>query len=192
MGSVTASQCAPRAAAGSLRGLPAALAPFRFDQTWTFDVGPGEMWAVLERTGDFRRWWPWLRELSGDGLVPGGRNVCVVRAPISYTLRFTVTVRELVPGRFVAADVDGDLAGPARLEIGPAGKRRGGARVRLTWEMELRRPMLRTAARFGRPVMEWGHDWVVANGMRQFLGRALRVDTGHDHDYDHDRRPGTA
>jgi hypothetical protein len=156
------------------------------------------MWAVLEQTGDFRRWWPWLRELSGDGLVPGGRNVCVVRAPIPYTLRFTVTVRELVPGRFVVADVDGDLAGPARLEIGPADEPNpaeepgGGTTVRLTWEMELRRPVLRTAARFGRPVMEWGHDWVVANGMRQFLGRALRVDTGHDHDLDHDRGPGTA
>lgn len=195
---VTAFQSAPRAAAGSLRGLAAALAPFRFDQAWTFDVPPGEIWALLERTGDFRRWWPWLRELSGDGLVPGGRNVCVVRAPIPYTLRFTVTVRELVAGRFVAADVDGDLAGPARLEIGPAEEpgsaeeTSGGTTVRLTWEMELRRPVLRTAARYGRPVMEWGHDWVVANGMRQFLGRALRVDTGHDLDLDHDRGPGTA
>jgi hypothetical protein len=149
------------------------------------------MWAVVERTGDFRGWWPWLRELSGDGLVPGGRNICVVRAPIPYTLRFTVTVRELVPGRFVGADVAGDLAGPARLEIGPAEGPGAGSTVRLTWEMELRRPVLRAAARFGRPVMEWGHDWVVANGMRQFLGRALRVDTRHDHDLDHDRGSGT-
>jgi uncharacterized protein YndB with AHSA1/START domain len=165
-----------------------ALAPFRFDRTWTFDVPPGELWAVLERTGEFRRWWPWLRELSGDGLVPGGRSRCVVRAPIPYTLRFTVAVAELVPGRLVGAEVDGDLAGPARLEIAPAD---GGSTVRLAWEMELRRPVLRAAARVGRPVMEWGHDWVVGTGVEQFLRRALRVDVDHDHDLDHDRGPGT-
>jgi uncharacterized protein YndB with AHSA1/START domain len=174
-----------------------ALAPFRFDRTWTFDVPPGELWAVLVRTDDFRRWWPWLRELSGDGLVPGGRNRCIVRAPIPYTLRFTVAVDELVPGRLVGAEVDGDLAGPARLEIAPAespgpGGGGGGSTVRLAWEMELRRPVLRAAARVGRPVMEWGHDWVVGSGVEQFLRRALGVDVPHDHDLDHDRGPGTA
>jgi hypothetical protein len=48
--------------------------------------------------------------------------------------------------------------------------------ARLAWEMELGRPVLRAAARFGRPVMEWGHDWVVANGVEQFLRRALNRD----------------
>jgi hypothetical protein len=153
--------------------LPPALAPFRFDRTWEFAVGPDELWGVLERTDDFRRWWPWLRELSGDGLVPGGRSDCVVRAPIPYTLRFTVVVRELVPGRLVAAVVEGDLAGPARLEVNAV---EVGSSVRLAWEMELCRPVLRAAARVGRPVMEWGHDWVVSNGTEQFLRRALRVD----------------
>ena len=172
--------------------MPPALAPFRFDRTWTFEVPPRELWAVLERTGEFRRWWPWLRELSGDGLVPGGRNRCVVRAPIPYALRFTVTVAELVPGRVVGAEVDGDLAGPARLEIVPTDDAGGGSTVRLEWEMELRRPVLRAAARVGRPLMEWGHDWVVGNGVEQFLRRALRVDVPHDHDLDHDRGPGTA
>jgi hypothetical protein len=57
--------------------------------------------------------------------------------------------------------------------------------------MELRRPMLRAAARFGRPVMEWGHDWVVGNGVEQFLQRALRVHVPHDDD-DDDHRPGAA
>ncbi len=169
-----------------------ALAPFRFDRTWTFAVPPDDRWAVLERTGDFPRWWPWLRELSGDGLVPGGRNRCVVRAPIPYTLRFTVAVDELVPGRLVGAEVDGDLAGPARLEIAHADGEGGGSTVRLAWEMELRRPVLRAAARVGRPVMEWGHDWVVGTGVEQFLGRALRVEVAHDDDLDHDRGPGTA
>jgi uncharacterized protein YndB with AHSA1/START domain len=161
------------------------LASFRFDRTWAFDAPPDKMWGVLTRTDDFRRWWPWLRELSGDGLVPGGRSACVVRAPIPYTLRFTVAVRELVPGRLVDAAVKGDLAGPARLEVEPDGR---GSVVRLAWEMELRRPLLRAAARFGRPVMEWGHDWVVTNGVEQFRHRALRVDVDHDDDDDRGTR----
>jgi Polyketide cyclase / dehydrase and lipid transport len=158
------------------------LRPFTFDRTFTFDVGPDELWAVLTRTGEFRRWWPWLREFSGDGLVPGGRSTCVVRAPIPYTLRFSVTVREVVAERLVDAVVDGDLAGPARLEVDPAG--RGRSTARLAWEMELRRPVLRAAARPGRPVMEWGHDWVVTTGVEQFLRRALRVGVRYDRDSD--------
>jgi hypothetical protein len=154
---------------------------------------------VLTRTEDFRGWWPWLREFSGDGLVPGGRSTCVVRAPIPYTLRFTVAVRELVPGRLVDAVVEGDLAGPARLEVGPGSPGvRGcppeegrGSVVRLVWEMELQRPVLRAAALFGRPVMEWGHDWVVANGVEQFLRRALRVHVPYDDDDDPDPDRGS-
>jgi uncharacterized protein YndB with AHSA1/START domain len=168
------------------------LRPFHFDRTFTFKVAPDELWAVLTRTGDFRRWWPWLREFSGDGLVPGGRSDCVVRAPVPYTLRFTVAVRELRPGQLVDAVVEGDLAGPARLEVGTVAG--GGSTARLAWEMELRRPMLRAAARVGRPVMEWGHDWVVQSGVEQFLGRALRVEVTHDDDHDSepDRGAGTA
>jgi len=160
-----------------------ALRPFHFDRSWTFAEPPDELWRVLARTGDFRRWWPWLREFSGDGLVPGGQSACLVRAPVPYTLRFTVTVRELIPARLVDAVVDGDLAGPARLELGPGGDGDGGGSVaRLAWEMELCRPVLRAAARFGRPLMEWGHDWVVTTGVEQFLARALRVDEEHDRD----------
>lgn len=165
------------------------MRPFRFDRTWLFDVGPDELWATLTRTGDFRRWWPWLREFSGDGLVAGGRSECVVRAPVPYTLRFTVTVADLEPGRRVEAVVAGDLSGPARLELAPE---RRGTLTRLAWEVRLERPVLRSAARLGRPLMEWGHDWVVTTGVEQFCRRALRVDVPHDHHHNDDRGAGAA
>lgn len=172
------------------------MRPFRFDRTWAFDAGPDRLWAALLRTEDYRSWWPWLREFSGDGLVPGGRTTCVVRAPVPYTLRFTVTVTELVPGERIEAVVDGDVTGPARLEVAAIGGRRRASQVRLAWEVELQRPMLRAAARFGRPVMEWGHDWVTNTGFEQFCRSALRVEGDHDHHEtdrgDDDRGAGTA
>ncbi len=154
------------------------MRPFRYDRTLTFAADPEELWRTITRTDEFPRWWPWLRELSGDGLVPGGRSSCVVRAPVPYTIRFTVTVQKVVPGRRVEATVDGDLAGPAELEVRPGAD--GGSAVRLAWDLELRRPVLCAAARIGRPVMEWGHDWVVTTGLEQFRSRALRVDGRHD------------
>ena len=154
------------------------------------------MWTALTRTGDYQRWWPWLREFSGDGLVPGGRTTCVVRAPVPYTLRFTVAVTELVPGERIEALVDGDVTGPARLDISAIGARRRASQVRLAWEVELQRPMLRAAATVGRPVMEWGHDWVVSTGFEQFCRKALRVQVGHDDSHekrgDDDRGAGAA
>lgn len=164
------------------------MRPFRFDRTWAFDVPPGDLWPTLTRTEDFPRWWPWLEEFSGDGLVPAGRSRCAVKAPVPYTLRFTVTVTDLVPGERVEAAVAGDLSGWARLEIASRGR---GSRVRLAWDLTLERPVLRGAARFGRPLMEWGHDWVVNTGVAQFCRSALGVDVPHD-DHNDDRGAGAA
>ena len=167
------------------------MRPFRFDRTWAFDVAPDTLWAALTRTEEYRQWWPWLREFSGDGLVPGGRNTCVVRAPVPYTLRFTVTITELVRGERIVVAVDGDLAGVARLEVGALGARRRGSQVRLVWEVDLRQPILRAVGVFGRPIMEWGHQWVVDTGLEQFCRSALRVQVPHD-EHDDDRRSGAA
>ena len=147
---------------------------FAFDRRWAFDASPAELWQTLSRAEQFPRWWSWLRRFDGDGLSDGleegARARCVVRGPVPYTLRFTVTVRRLVPRELIETDVTGDLEGPARLEILPDGS---GSRARLAWTVELRDPLLRAASRFARPLMEWGHDWVVSAGLRQFRREAL-------------------
>jgi len=43
-----------------------------------------------------------------------------------------------------------------------------GSTARLHWTLEVQRPMLRMAASVGRPILQWGHDWVVSNGVEQF------------------------
>jgi hypothetical protein len=67
--------------------------------------------------------------------------------------------------------VDGDLAGPARLEIAPDGGDR--CTARLQWELELRKPGLRVLAAPARPLLGWAHDKVVASGFEGFVRRAL-------------------
>ena len=144
---------------------------FRSDRTWTFDVPPDRFWETVSRTDEFPRWFSWLRWLDDTGLVEGGRARCEVDPPLPYNLRFSIDLRRVVPARLVEADVDGDIAGPARLEIEPADG--DGSRVRLFWELTPKSPLLRGLSRIGRPVMVWGHDRVLELGVNQFRRRAL-------------------
>ncbi len=146
--------------------------PFAFDQQWRFAVSPTELWSAIGDIEHYPTWWPWLRafDTGGGGIEPGTRARCTVRGPLPYQLGFTVTLDDVEPAALVVARVEGDLHGPARLEIQPDGEM---TVARLVWAVELRDPVLRTAARVARPLMEWGHDWVVDNGVRQFRGQAL-------------------
>jgi hypothetical protein len=145
-------------------------APFRFDRVWTFPTPPAELWAVLERTDDYVSWWSWLREFESDGLRAGGRARCVIQSPLPYALRCEIRVLAIEPGASIATEVAGDLRGPARLDVAPAGD---GSTARLSWSLELGDPVLARIARVGRPVMAWAHDVVVALGVDQFRRRAL-------------------
>lgn len=149
--------------------------PFRFDDRWVFAVPPDELWEVLSSTDRFREWWPWLRALESDGLVAGGVAHCMVRAPVPYSLRFDVTIVDVVDGRLVDTRVSGDLEGPARLDLAVHPE---GSEARLSWELELRAPLLGAASLVARPLMEWGHRWVVDTGVRQFRRLALEDPAG--------------
>lgn len=146
--------------------------PFRFEDRWTFSVPPAELWAALTEIDRFQEWWPWLRTLDSGGLAEGAVSRCMVRAPVPYSLSFSVTVVETVPEHLVRALISGDLEGPARLDVA---SHPDGSEARLAWELELKDPLLRAASRVARPVMEWGHDWVIQSGVRRFRRLALRT-----------------
>jgi hypothetical protein len=145
-------------------------APFTFDRRWELAAPPGRLWEVLSHTDDYPRWWPWLDRFEADGLRPGSTARFTVRPPLPYRLHVAVTVQRVEPGVSMDVAVSGDLEGPARLEIAPAG---GGSEARLSWTLHLRRPMLVRVERVARPAMVWGHDAVVTMGVRQFRRRAL-------------------
>ena len=148
--------------------------PFRFDRAWHFAVTPAELWTTLSHTDRYREWWPWLRTFQADGedaLATGRTAQVVIQAPLPYQLHCTVHVDDAVRDERLVTTVDGDLQGPARLELRPVD---GGTEARLAWEFELRAPLLRTLALVGRPAMAWAHDRIVERGLEQFEGHALQ------------------
>jgi len=128
-------------------------------------MAPSRLWALLSDTSAFPRWWPWLRSFEPVRLEPGASTRCSIGPPLPYMLHLDLTVLDVVPQELVTADVSGDLRGRARLEIDAAPP---GSTARLTWDVEVCRPVLRVAAIMARPVLQWGHDRVVDNGVRQF------------------------
>ena len=145
-------------------------APFRYDRRFPLDIAPADLWALLQCTDQYVEWWSWLQTLDGGGLHVGDVAACVVRAPLPYSLEFTVRVEEVVPEASVATHVDGDLHGPARLDIIPAGS---GCEARLSWELQLRDRVLRPLSSVARPAMRWAHDRVVDVGLAEFRRRAI-------------------
>jgi hypothetical protein len=145
------------------------------DRRHRFDVGPDELWAAITTVSDFPVWWPWLRRFDGSRLEPGERWDCTVQPPLPYTLRFTLEIDRVEPAALVTASVSGDLAGGARLEVrdlsGADGER---SEIRLRSELAPTNRILRTVATVARPVVTFGHDWVLDTGVAQFRSRGLK------------------
>jgi hypothetical protein len=148
----------------------------RYDETFDFDVERDVLWDALTDTDSYPRWWPWLRSFDAQGLTPGTVAHCAIRAPLPYTLEFDVLVERVDAGRSIDTIVSGDLAGPARLEVGGSG---AASTARLTWAVELRMPLLSAASFAARPVLVWAHDRVVATGVEQFRAHALTRPRDH-------------
>ncbi len=144
--------------------------PFRFDGRWSFSATPEDLWRAFSETEALQERWPWLRTLETPGLVEGTVSRCVIRAPVPYVVTLDVALVEVVPRRLVVADVSGDLAGPARLEIAA---HPDGSEARMSWELEARAPLLRAASKVAWPLLDRAQSWVVDTGVRQFRRKAL-------------------
>lgn len=144
--------------------------PFRFDRTWQFPIPPAELWTVLNRTDDYVDWWSWLREFDSEGLRAGAVARCTIQSPLPYSLRCRIRIEALRAPHSIDTMISGDLRGPARLEIRPAGS---GSAARLVWSVALANPVLAGLSRVARPAMAWAHDQVVSLGAEQFRRRAL-------------------
>lgn len=143
----------------------------RSDRRITFDRPAPEVWEALTLTGTYTTWWPWLRRLEAEGLVAGDLWACHVQPPLPYSLRFTIAIEEVVDGRSVRAAVAGEIRGTASVELSPAGAT--ATEVHFVSDLAPAAGPLRAFARIARPLVAWGHDWVIDQAIRQFRAGAL-------------------
>ncbi len=146
-------------------------AAFRSDRSWHFAVAPEDLWEQLTVIDDYPRWWPWLERFRAiGGFQAGARWACTVSPPLPYDVSFSVLLEEVDPARSVTARVVGDIEGVAALDLVAAEE---GCTARLRSELAPANPLLRRAGAAARPLVEWGHDWVLDQGRRQFVAAAL-------------------
>lgn len=114
----------------------------------------------MEEVDQFESWWPWLEEfrLEGSGLQVGSVLHGVVAPPLPYRMRLRIEITRSEPTKEIDAVIHGDLEGQASIEIQPSDL---GARAEVAWTVEMMQRPMRLAARFGRPLLQWGHDRVV-------------------------------
>lgn len=143
----------------------------RSDRRFPFDVERATVWAAITRTDQYRQWWPWLHEFDGSAFGEGVRWRCVVKPPLPYMLRFDVVLIDVINHDVVRARIEGDITGWAQLTVSDHD---GGCELRLVSELRPANRALRLVARVARPVVAFGHDWVLDTGVRQFRSAALQ------------------
>lgn len=158
---------APDAAHLGVSRLPDPLYVLTLDNRYLFEGSPLDVFSTMAQVDDFPGWWKWLRdyEIHGGGLRAGGVLSGLVVPPIPYTFHVSIHVDDVDPGRNIRARLRGDLDGDAQvwLDDHPAG-----CELKIRWDVEMRKPAMRAAARFCRPLLVWGHDHVIDIAVRRF------------------------
>jgi uncharacterized protein YndB with AHSA1/START domain len=155
--------------------MPGVTSPFSFGRTWELEVGPERFWHTIERTDEYKNWWPWLKRFDADGMTEGSIWTAVIQSPLPYVLRVQLELAEVVPCERLAAKVDGDIVGHAGLTLTPTEDGNGSA-IDVEWEMKPRSRAMQVAAVMARPLLRWSHEWVLARGLEQFRRSALASD----------------
>ncbi|MEO5899041.1 MAG: SRPBCC family protein, partial [Ilumatobacteraceae bacterium] len=142
------------------------------DRRYDFAMTPEELWACIIVVPSYPTWWPWLRSFDGTRLAEGEVWQSSVQPPLPYAVRFTVSIDAVVPARRVAATIKGDVIGTAELHIEPRAK---GCQARLVADLGPDKSALRALSIAARPLVRFGHNWVLDTGARQFRSRSSAV-----------------
>lgn len=155
-------------------------APFHFDERWIVDAGIESVWAVLERVDQWPEWWPGLTaaervgvghdEAADISVTPGSRARLLVRAPIGWSLRFSIEVDEVDAPHLIRFQSDGDLRGEGLWTLTAS---EGVTAIDAMWCVATTRTIIRAM----RPLSGLMHGAVMSAGERG-LRRRL---SGHNH-----------
>ena len=138
------------------------------DRRYGFAMSPTELWAQIDAVSNYPTWWPWLREFDGVALAAGEVWHCAVQPPLPYVVRFQVTIEAVEQPSYVAATISGDVVGTAELRIAA---RHDGCEARLEADLGPQKQALRALSIAARPLVRFGHNWVLDAGARQFRAR---------------------
>jgi hypothetical protein len=132
---------------------------------------PAEVWAYLEDTDAYRRWWPWLQLFDASGgLATGATWRAGIRAPLPYVVAFTLDLTTVDRANHaVEADVTGDVAGSAKIDVAPDGDGAGASDLRMTWCLTPASAFLKVLDATARPVARWGHDTIMRRSVDAFV-----------------------
>lgn len=147
--------------------MPQPIHMLHLDRRYRFRAEVDEVWRNMCRVEEFPVWWRWLRdfEVQGQGLETGGVLTGLVVPPIPYRFRVAIHLEDVEPAAAIRASLSGDLSGPAALDLRPVD---GGSELSIRWDVEMLKPSMRSAARFCRPLLVWGHDQVIEVTLRRF------------------------
>lgn len=148
-------------------GVPEPRSVIEFQGQFRFAAPPALVWACIERTDEFARWWGWLGDfhLTGRGLRAGSVLVGIVTPPVPYRMRVRVVLEDCVEPESISAAVHGDLEGSAHLTLRSD---HDSTIVTATWTLEMMQRSMRLADRVAHPFLRWGHDQVVEATVASF------------------------
>lgn len=141
---------------------------YRFVSLWRVPASPGAVWEALERslTPGPLRWWPFVSVVQApDRPHPGANITLSVRSVFGYRLRIDLKIVDMAAPRRLIAVSTGDLAGRGSLDVTEDGQ---GSALTWTWEVETRRPWMRTTGPLLRPAFVLAHTLVMRRGERGF------------------------
>lgn len=143
------------------------MARFLLTSTWQVPTTAEDLWPVLWDVESWPAWWPYVASsrvvADGDRLGHGRRTHLVFRTPLGYRLSFGVEVVTIRPPFLVEARVAGQLTGRGLWELRATA---GGVATDITWDVETRRPWMRTMSPVAAPVFRAAHGHVMAAGER--------------------------
>ena len=142
----------------------------RTDRTYRYPFTVAELWDRLRRVEAYTTWWPWLRDFDGRTLAAGEVWTCAVQPPLPYVVRFTVAFDEVDDGERLATTIGGDIAGHATLRLLPAapGDAAATSRLHLVADLSPQKRSMQALSTVARPLVTFGHHWVLDTGARQF------------------------
>jgi uncharacterized protein YndB with AHSA1/START domain len=151
---------------------PDELYMIHLDGRYHFPADPDQVWATMSQVERFPTWWRWLRDfdVQGHGLSTGGVLSGLVVPPIPYRFHVSIHLAHVAPGELIVAALDGDLHGPATLSLEEHPE---GTELAIRWDVEMRKPSMRSAAHVAKPLLVWGHDQVIEITVRRFRSVVL-------------------